>query len=72
MNLQDCIWEIHYQIIMKTILQERVTTHYTFTIWYTILFLCLKTFKFQQQKQRWTRNGKNGENFGVGPDESQK
>ena len=23
MNLQDCVWEIHYQIIMKTILQER-------------------------------------------------
>ena len=28
--------------------------------------------KFQQQKQRWTRNGKIGEIFGVEPDESQK
>ena len=25
-----------------------------------------------QQKQRWTRNGELGENFGVEPDESQK
>ena len=24
MNLQDCVWEIDYQIIMKTILQEKV------------------------------------------------
>ena len=28
--------------------------------------------KFQQQKQQWTRNGKNGEIFGVEPDKSQK
>ena len=29
-NLQDCVWENHYQIIMKTILQEKETTlqHY--------------------------------------------
>ena len=23
MNLQDCVWEIHYQIIVKTILQGK-------------------------------------------------
>ena len=23
MNLRDCVWEIHYQVIMKTILQEK-------------------------------------------------
>ena len=28
--------------------------------------------KFLQQKQQWTRNGKNGEKIGVEPDESQK
>ena len=32
----------HYQIIMKTILQEKETIHYSITIWSTNLFLCLK------------------------------
>ena len=41
-NLQDCVWEIHYQIIMKTILQEKVKIHYSTIIWFTSLFLCLK------------------------------
>ena len=31
MNLQDCVWENHYQIIMKTILQEKETIHYSIT-----------------------------------------
>ena len=34
--------ENHYQIIMKTILQEKETIHYSITIWFTNLFLCLK------------------------------
>ena len=42
MNLRDCVWEIHYQIIMKTILHEKVTIHYSITILFTNLFLCLK------------------------------
>ena len=29
-------------IIMKTILQEKETIHYSITIWFTNLFLCLK------------------------------
>ena len=65
MNLRDCVWEIQYRIIMRTILQEKETIHNSTTIWFTNLFLCPKLSKFQQQKQRWTRNGKNGENFGV-------
>ena len=40
--------------------------------WFTNFFLCLKPWKSPQQRQQWTRNGKNGENFGVEPDESQK
>ena len=40
-NLQDCVWENHYQIIMKTILQEKVGIHYSTTTWFTNLFLCL-------------------------------
>ena len=72
MNPQECVWEIRYRIITKTILQEKVKIHYSTTIWFTNLFLCLKLLKFLQQKQRWIRNGKIGENFGVEPFESQK
>ena len=28
MNLQDCVWEIRYRIILKTILQEKEIIHY--------------------------------------------
>ena len=66
MNPQECVWEIRYRIIMKTILQEKETIHYSTTIWFTNLFLCFKLWTFLQQKQRWRRNGK------MQPDESQK
>ena len=55
--------EIRYRIIMKTILQEKVKIHYSTTIWFTYLFLCLKLWKFLQRKQRCTRNVKNWRNF---------
>ena len=58
--------------ITKIILQEKVRTHCSTIIWCTNLFLCLKLWKFRQQKQQWTRNGKIGENFGVEFDKSQK
>ena len=32
-NLQDCVWENLYRIIMKTILQEKERTHYSTTTW---------------------------------------
>ena len=41
-NPQECVWEIRYRIIMKTILHEKETIHYSITIWFTNLFLCLK------------------------------
>ena len=41
-NQQDCVWESHYQIIMKTIMQEKETSHCSIIIWFTNLFLCLK------------------------------
>ena len=41
-NPQDCVWENHCRIIMKTILQEEETIHYSIAIWFTNLFLCLK------------------------------
>ena len=56
---QDCVWKNLYRIIMRTILQEKETIHCNITIWYTNLFLCLKPWRFPQQKQQWIRNGKN-------------
>ena len=63
MDLRECVWEIRYRIIIKTILQEKVRIHYSTTICFTSLFLCLNLRKFLQQKQRWTRNGKNWRKF---------
>ena len=40
---------------------ERI--HYSTTIWFINLFLCLKLWKIQQQRQQWTRNGKNWRKF---------
>ena len=45
MNLQDRVWENHYRLIMKTMLQEKETIHCSITIWCTNLFLCLKPKK---------------------------
>ena len=41
-NLRDGVWENHCRIIMKTILQEKETIHYSILIWFTNLFLRLK------------------------------
>ena len=41
-NLQDCVWENHCRLIMKTILQEKETIHYSITIWFTNLFRSVK------------------------------
>ena len=41
-NPQECVWKNLYQIIMRTILQEKETIHYSITIWFTKLFLCPK------------------------------
>ena len=54
---------ISAEIIMRTILQEEETIHHNITIWYTNLSLCLKPWRFPQQKQQWTRKGKKWRNF---------
>ena len=56
----------------KTILQEKVKIHFTTIIWFTNLFLCLKLWKFLQQKQGGQGMGKIRENFGMEPDWSHK
>ena len=42
-----------YRIIMKTVLQEKETSHCSIAIWFTNLSLWSKP----QQRQQWTRNG---------------
>ena len=39
-----------HQITMKTLLQEKETIHYSTTIWFTSLFLCLKLWKIPAAK----------------------
>ena len=62
-NPQECIWKNLYQITKRTTLQEKETIRCSVTIWYTNLFLCLKPWKFQQQRQQRTRNGKHLRKF---------
>ena len=57
-------WRIYDQIIMKTTLQEKETIHYNITIWFTKFIPMPQAIKKnQQQKQQWTRNGKNWRKF---------
>ena len=68
MNPRECVWEIRYRIIMKTILQEKVKIHYSTTIY---------SFASSHESSRSESSGGQGmgkirENFGVEPDESQK
>ena len=44
-------------------LREKETIHSSITIWFTYLFLCSKSWKFPQQWQQWTRNGRNWRKF---------
>ena len=72
-NLQDCVWENLYQIVMKTILQEKETIHYSTNN------LVHKFIPVPQALENSNSKGSSGqgmgkiwENFGVEPDESQK
>ena len=59
-NPQECVWKNLYQITMRTISQDRGRQiHYNITSWYTNLFLCLKQWRYPQQKQWWIKNGRN-------------
>ena len=63
LNPQECVWKNLDQIIMRTILQEERTIHCIVTIWYTDLFLCLKQWRYPQQRQQWINNGRNLKRF---------
>ena len=62
-NPQECVWKNLYRNIMRTISQEKVTIHYSIRIWFTNLFLCLKQWRYPQQKRQWTKNGRNLKRF---------
>ena len=49
-NLQDCVWEIHCRIIMKTVLQEKETIHHSIKIWYTKFILMPQAMKIPAAK----------------------
>ena len=72
MNLRDCVWENHHQIIMKITLQEKDTIHYSITIWFTNVFLCLKLWNSCSKSSGKQGMWKIGENFGVELDKSHK
>ena len=63
MNLRDCVWQNHCQIIMKAILQEKETIHHSTTIWFANLFPCFSFKKIQQHKQRWSKEWENWRKF---------
>ena len=63
MNPQECVWEIRYRIIMRTILQEKVKIHYSTTICFTNLFLCLKAMKIPAAKAAVDKEWENLEKF---------
>ena len=65
-NPQECVWKNLNQNIMRTILQEEETIHHNITIWYTNLFLCLKQWRYpqqKQQKQQWNKDGRKLKRF---------
>ena len=73
MNLQDCVWEIRYRIIVKTILQEKETIHESKKIWFINIYSYASNNENSCSKSSGGQGmGKIGENFGVEPDESQK
>ena len=62
-NPQECEQKNLYQIIMRTTLQEDGTIHYNITIWYTNSFLCLKQWRYPQQKAAVDRECEKLENI---------
>ena len=72
-NLQDCVWENHYRIIIKTILQEKERIHYSTTILVHKFILMPQAMKIPAAKAALDKEReKLGKDSGVEPDESQK
>ena len=71
-NLQDCLWENHCRLIMKTMLQEKETIHYSIKIWFKFIPMPQAMKILRSKGSSGQGMGKIGENLGVEPDESQK
>ena len=50
MNLQECVWEIRYCIIMKTILQEKVRIHCSIITWFINFIPMPRAMKIPEAK----------------------
>ena len=74
MNPQECVWEIRYRIIMKTILQERKgensLQHYNLVHKFIPMPQAMKISCSKSSSGQGL--GKIGEHFGVELDKSQK
>ena len=57
MNPQDCVWENHCRLIMKTILQEKETIHHSTTIWFT-------SFSYASSHEDSSSKGSSGQGMG--------
>ena len=72
-NLQDCVWENHCRLIMKTILQEKVKQFTTALQSRSQIYSYALSHENSSSKGSSGQGvGKIGEIFGVEPDESQK
>ena len=54
-NLRGSAWKELFADIMKIIMQEKEWVHWITTILCANLFLCLKQWKYQMQKQQWRK-----------------
>ena len=62
-NPQDCVWKNLYRIIMRTILQERVTIHYNIQFGTQICSYASRHEDSSSKKQPWIKNGRNLKRF---------
>ena len=51
MNPQDCVWKNPYQIIMKTILEQKETIQYSITSWYSKIIPVPQAMKIPAAKE---------------------
>ena len=62
MNPPECVWEIRYRTIMKTILQEKETIHYSIIISFTNFILVPQAVTIPAAKaavdKEWEKLGK--------------
>ena len=71
-NLQDYVWKNLYRIIMRTILQERVTIHCSIIIWTQIYSYSSSHENFRSKSSSGQRMGETWKDSDVGPDKCQK